>query len=70
MRALTGVPALVETTDQRAGALTVAGQRRIPTVFPSILAIFSLVLDEGSADGQYAIKQTSMTSTIKTGVGG
>jgi len=43
------MPALVETTVTRAGALTVAGQRRIHTVVPSILAAL-FVLSSAAAD--------------------
>jgi hypothetical protein len=46
---LTDVSCLIDTTAVQAGALTVAGQRRIHTVFPSILAIQLLVMAVGNA---------------------
>ena len=38
-RSLADFLPLVQATDRAAGALTVAGQRRISTVFPNILAM-------------------------------
>jgi hypothetical protein len=57
-------PALTDRTSQRTRALTVAGQRRNFTVFPSILAIAVVeyaALSKSSRDG---MKQISIPSTF------
>jgi hypothetical protein len=60
----------VETTAVGAGALTVAGQRRIYTVFPSILANVLLVSVVSSGRPDHVIKPSSMTSTVDMVWGG
>jgi hypothetical protein len=54
-------------TGYKAGALTVAGQRRTFTVFPNILAI--AVVECAAQGSQYDMEQVSMTSTFIAGLG-
>jgi len=57
-------PTLAETTDLRAGALTVAGQWRNFTAFPSILAIAVVNCAALQGSSRDAMEQLSMTSTF------
>jgi hypothetical protein len=61
---MTGFSCLVQTTDDQAGALTVAGQRRIFTAFPNILGRFRMNRSARAWVDHDVIKQSSMTSTF------
>jgi hypothetical protein len=62
--AFTGIPALEKMTTSQAGALTVAGQRRIHTAFPNILATLFSCLGRLQWRTISVIKRSSMTSTL------
>jgi hypothetical protein len=53
-------PALANRTSRAAGALTVAGQWRSFTAFPSILAIAVVVCAALYKGGSYSMERTSM----------
>jgi ABC-type uncharacterized transport system permease subunit len=57
-------PALTYGTGLRAGALTVAGQWRSFTAFPSILAIAVVSCAAFCEDSRYSMEQISMPSTF------
>jgi len=57
-------PALADRTGRRAGALTVAGQWRSFTAFPSILAIAVVGFAAPQGSSRYAMEQFSVTSTF------
>jgi len=63
-------PALADTTSLWAGALTVAGQWRSFTAFPSILTIAVVVFAAPRGSRRYAMEQTSVTSTFYSKNGG
>jgi hypothetical protein len=57
-------PALAYRTSRWAGALTVAGQWRSFTAFPSILAIAVVSCAAFCEDSRYSMEQISMPSTF------
>jgi hypothetical protein len=55
---------MLDRTGTEAGALTVAGQWRNFTAFPSILAIAMVSLATAQCSSIYAMEAISMTSTL------
>ena len=63
------LPPMTYTTVTGAGALTVAGQWRSFTAFPSILAIMVVKGAAQWLSSRYAMERFSMTSTFIAGLG-